>query len=220
MLSVALEYNVEHILKEFNRLLTEKNKVINLTAHKTEAESFKNNIEDSLLFLDHFPQKARVLDLGSGCGCPAIPLKIAQPGFDITMIDSVRKKTDFLNEAINALKLENIAAVHARIEDFAIKNRETFDIVTARAVAELPTLLEYAMPHLKVGGELFAFKGKNWQQEIDKSANALKVLGATVTQTLTANLDGIDRYLIVIKKISPTPTKYPRAKNLPRLKPL
>lgn len=211
---------MEKVLKAFNHLLVEKNKVINLTAHKTEDESYKNNILDSLLFINYFPEKARVLDLGSGCGCPAIPLKIALPNLDITMLDSVRKKTDFLNETVAALNLKNITAVHTRIEDFAIKNREAFDIVTARAVAELPTLLEYALPYLKVGGYLFAFKGKNWQQEVDKSTEALKVLGGKYIETKTANLDGIERYLVIIKKISSTPTKYPRAKNLPRVKPL
>ena len=133
---------MEELLQRFNTQLVEKNKVINLTAHKTEEDSWINNIQDSLLFLKEFPTKAKVLDLGSGCGCPAIPLKIALPNLDITMVDSVNKKIDFLKTATSELK--GIRALHIRIEDF--KEYEKFDIVTARAVAPLPTLLEYAMP--------------------------------------------------------------------------
>jgi 16S rRNA (guanine527-N7)-methyltransferase len=205
---------MEQVLRRFNALLVEKNKVINLTAHKTEEDSWINNIGDSLLFLDAFPKSAKVLDLGSGCGCPAIPLKIALPSFDITMLDSVNKKVIFLNEAIDGLQLQGIRAVHTRIEDF--KERE-FNIVTARAVAPLPTLLEYAMPFLKVGGMLFAYKGSKWQDEINASKTALKILGGEVKEI---KKHGETRSLIIIKKIKPTDKMYPRGKNLPRIKPL
>ena len=289
-------------LKKFNEMLVERNKVVNLTAHKTLESSWVNNVLDSLLFVDTFETTLlrkcspdifsvfceknsknagcrtslrrsvkcgiKMLDLGSGCGCPAIPLKIALPHLDVTMIDSVRKKTDFLNEVVTELGLENIRAIHTRIEDyvtsphcahltffpFSVKKtpktqavapnassmRESFDIVTARAVAELPTLLEYALPFLRIGGKLFAFKGKNYQSEIDASANALKVLGGEISDIKKANreqinlttpsalkldssptaLNDIERYLVIVTKVRPTPTKYPRGKNLPRLKPL
>ena len=151
------------LLERYNRLLVERNKVMNLTAHKTEAESFLYNVHDSLLFGDIFNtiKKVKVLDLGSGGGCPAIPLKIAFPHIDITMLDSVGKKTGFLNDTISALELGEIRAVHQRAEEYATKNREKFDFVTAKAVAELPTLLEYALPLLKVGGRLLAYKGSH-----------------------------------------------------------
>jgi len=206
---------MEELLKEFNSLLVEKNKVLNLTAHKTEEDSWINNIQDSLLFLDDFPKPGKALDLGSGCGCPAIPLKIAIPNLDITMIDSVNKKVEFLNEAVKTLGLNDIRAKHVRIEDF--EKRETFDIVTARAVAPLPTLLEYAIPFLKVGGTLLAFKGSKWQQEVDASKNAFKALGCELSETKNHS-DA--RSLLIIKKTKPTDRKYPRGKNLPRLKPL
>jgi len=197
---------VEKELREFNKKLVERNKVINLTAHKTEEDSWVNNIQDSLLFLDAFPKTGRMLDIGSGCGCPAIPLKIALPGLDVTMIDSVKKKVDFLSEFGRA--------IHTRIEDF---HERDFDIITARAVAPLPTLLEYALPFLKVGGLLFAFKGSQWQTEIDESANALKILGGEVKDV---KVHSESRVLIIIKKTKPTPKTYPRGKNLPRTKPL
>jgi len=226
------------ILERFNELLVEKNKVVNLTAHKTLESSWSNNIQDSLLFVDEFNKTGKVLDLGSGCGCPAIPLKIVLNDLDVTMLDSVRKKTDFLNEAVTELGLASIRAVHTRIEDFVdakaadkVSSREGFDIVTARAVAELPTLLEYSLPFLKVGGRLFAFKGKNYQTEIDLSSNALKILGGEVERVVSKvlveekseggeSLGDIERFLVIIKKIRKTPEKYPRGKNLPRLKPL
>ena len=235
------------MLEKFNELLVERNKVVNLTAHKTIESSWQNNVLDSLLFVDTFPALdtlttkstilsdacIKVLDLGSGCGCPAIPLKIVLPNLDITMIDSVRKKVDFLNDAVRELGLENIRAIHTRIEDFASasplgiggnKTRESFDIVTARAVAELPTLLEYALPFLKVGGKLLAFKGKNYQAEIDASANALSILGGKISVVQSAEIkvdkDNVERYLVIVTKIKQTPAKYPRGKNLPRLKPL
>jgi len=204
-------------LRRFNSLLVEKNKVLNLTAHKTEEDSWRNNIEDSLLLLDVFPKTGKMLDIGSGCGCPAIPLKIALPGLDVTMIDSVKKKVDFLSEFGRA--------IHTRIEDFLLprpsgtpsSQRGIFDIVTARAVAPLPTLIEYALPFLKVGGMLYAFKGSKWQDEIDASANALKQLGGVV-KDVKVHSDA--RSLILIQKTKPTDKKYPRKKNLPRLKPL
>jgi len=206
---------MEEVLRKFNKMLVERNKAVNLTAHKTEEDSWVNNIQDSLLFLDKFPSKARVLDLGSGCGCPAVPLKIALPNLDVTMIDSVNKKVMFLNDVVRDFGLVGIRAVHERIEDF--KERESFDIVTARAVAPLPTLLEYALPFLKVGGVLFAFKGSKWQEEVNASARALKVLGGEVEDVITHSES---RVLIKIKKTKPTDKKYPRGKNLPRVEPL
>lgn len=206
---------MDELLARYNLLLVEKNKFLNLTAHKTAEDSWINNIQDSLLFLSDFPQTGKMLDLGSGCGCPAIPLKIAKPALNVTMIDSINKKVEFLNEVVGTLNLENIKALHVRIEDF--DKRESFDIITARAVAPLPTLLEYAIPFLKVGGALFAFKGSKWQDEIDASKNALKHLGCMVKEI---KLHGEARSLIIIEKVKTTDKKYPRGKNLPRLKPL
>ena len=215
-------------LHNYNRLLVEKNQTTNLTAHKTEEQSFKYNIQDSLLFnktisdyLNKFKPTAKVADIGSGGGCPAIPLKISFPEINLTMLDSVRKKTDFLSEVITKLALHDTIAIHTRIEDFCLVSRESFDIVTARAVAPLNTLLEYALPLLKVGGIFFAFKGKNADEEIALSKRSLTALGGTVIETISTDLDSeITRTLIVIKKTSKTPTQYPRAKNLPRTRPL
>jgi 16S rRNA (guanine527-N7)-methyltransferase len=213
----------EKKLREFNEMLIAKNAVVNLTAHKTAEDSWQKNILDSLLFIDEFATagNSTVLDIGSGGGLPAVPLAIECPNLRITMTDSVNKKVAFLNEVIDRLGLMNAAAAHTRIEDFAVANREKYDIVTAKAVAPLPTLLEYALPFLRVGGVLYAFKGQNYQTEIDESRTALKILGGSVERVISKTLNGdIARYLIAVKKIAPTPTKYPRQKNLPRLQPL
>ena len=212
----------KELLEKYNRLLCEKNKVMNLTAHKTEETSWHLNVLDSLLFAEVFEGigEAKLLDLGSGGGCPAVPLKICFPQLDITMVDSVGKKVAFLKQAVSELGLENIRAIHSRAEDFANTHRETFDIVTAKAVAELPTLLEYAMPFLKVGGVLFAFKGSNAHAEITASTNAIRELVGRVMETREAMLGDVKRILVVVKKIASISHKYPRGKNLPRLKPL
>jgi 16S rRNA (guanine527-N7)-methyltransferase len=210
----------------FNEMLVERNRVVNLTAHKTVAESWQKNILDSLLFVRLFKKfgAGRMLDLGSGGGLPAIPLAVECPELQITMTDSVNKKIEFIKDIIDKLQLKNATAVHTRAEDFAEKqhgNREQFDIVTAKAVAELPTLLEYAMQFLKIGGYLFAFKGQNYGDEIEKSAVALRIFGGEIERVERCNLDNeITRYLLIIRKTKKIPDKYPRQKNLPRTQPL
>jgi len=200
---------------------------MNLTAHKTEEQSWKNNVQDSLLFNDVIAsalsgcETPKIVDLGSGGGSPAIPLKISFSQIDMTMIDSVGKKVIFLNDVISELKLENCRAEHARIEDFCKNNRECFDAVTARAVAPFNTLIEYALPLLKVGGLLFAYKGVNANEEIALSHNALLKLGGEVEKIESASLDlETTRHLVLVRKTKKTPMEYPRGRNLPRLKPL
>jgi 16S rRNA (guanine527-N7)-methyltransferase len=210
-------------LKKFNRYLIEQNKLFNLTAIKDETASWQLNILDSLLFLDAIPHGASVCDVGSGSGCPAIPIAIERPDIEMTMADSTKKKIDFLNSCVLLLNLKNAKAVHTRIEDIKVRD---FNIVTARAVAPLNTLLEYCIPLLKVGGALLAFKGANYQTEIDEAKNAFKLLDCKLENVLTAALEPkaneqpITRYCLIIRKLAPTNSKYPRAKNLPRLKPL
>ena len=210
-------------LQRYNSLLVEKNKVMNLTAHKTEDESWLHNVQDSLLFAEIFRElgAVKVLDIGSGGGCPAVPLGIVAPELKITMLDSTRKKVDFLNSVVQELGCGNMEAVHARAEEFAVSGREQFDCVTARAVAVLPTLLEYALPFLKVGGLFFAFKGKSWQQEVESAKGAFKLLGGEIATVHTKNLtDDIERALVVVRKVRVTDKKYPRMGNAPRIKPL
>ena len=221
------------LLNKYNEILVEHNKITNLTAHKTIEQSRKYNIDDSILFGDviggYFAKVSESnagrapmhLDIGSGGGSPAIPIKISFPQINTTMLDSVRKKTDFLNSTVSELGLPDITAIHTRIEDFCASHRESFDVVTARAVAGLNTLVEYALPLLRVGGHLIAYKGQNANEEIQTASRAIGILGGRVTEVATANLDSDTvRTLVIIEKHRPTPSQYPRGKNLPRIKPI
>ena len=214
-------------LIEFNSLLVGKNKVVNLTAHKTIEQSLLYNIEDSILFntdIEAYISKGKIADIGSGGGAPAIPLAISFPNARFTLIDSVNKKVSFLNEAAAYLNLKNMKAIHTRIEDFASKNREGFDAVTARAVSHLSTLIEYSIPLLKHGGVLLAFKGARYEEEIAEAKNAMRELNCAVIDVLAKELETpegkLERKIVVIKKLGKTAPKYPRGKNLPRTNPL
>ena len=175
-----------NLLEKYNSLLVEKNKVVNLTARKTFEASWLFNIQDSLLFADIMPHEGKYLDIGSGGGSPAIPLAI-ELGVDMTMLDSTRKKVDFLNEVCSQLNL-NARAIHTRIEDF----RGQFDVITARALASLDKLITYALPLLKPGGVLFAYKGKNVHEETKTIKRPFEIISRPLTEDIT-------RYLVVIR---------------------
>ncbi|MDR0975654.1 MAG: 16S rRNA (guanine(527)-N(7))-methyltransferase RsmG [Christensenellaceae bacterium] len=216
---------MDKTLRDFNEFLVEYNKNVNLTAHKTIEDSALFNIEDSLLFVGFMREilldNVSCVDIGSGCGCPAIPLAVSFPKTKWTMVDSIGKKVDFLNAAVEKCKITNARAIKSRIEDLAKDNEKKFDVLTARAVANLPTLLEYALPLLKVGGVALLYKGVSAEEEINQSKRALSVLGGEVIRVLKANLTPeIERTLIVVKKVKPTPSGYPRGGNKPRLSPL
>ena len=135
------------------------------------------------------------------------------------MLDSVNKKVGFLNEVVRNLNLTSAIALHTRVEDFNAK--EKFDIVLSRAVASLNTLCEYALPFVKLGGLFIAYKSEKTDEEIEQAKNALAVLGGEIDQVTTESVaDGITRKLVIIKKVKPSGAKYPRGKNLPRVKPL
>lgn len=199
-------------------LLKEWNEKFNLTAITDDEGIKQKHFIDSLAAADMIAPSSRVLDIGSGAGFPGVPLKIVRDDLDVTLLDSVNKKVTFLNEVISRLKLEKIVAVHARIED--VKEKESFDVVVSRAVAELRTLSEYALPFLKTGGIFIAYKSEKTEEELELAKNALAVLGGKLRGVTDVSRDGNVRKLIVIEKVKPCPEKYPRGKNLPRVKPL
>lgn len=205
---------------DYNRLyqiLTEANARFNLTAITDYDDFLLKHVEDSKLGLPYVD--GRVLDIGSGAGFPALVLKSEKPQIDLTMIDSVGKKVKYLEEVIEAFGLKNARAIHARIEDFAEK--EAFDTVTARAVAKLSVLAEYALPFLKTGGLFVAYKASDCDGEIKEAANALRILGGKVEKVVDCRLsDEIGRKIVLIRKTARTPQKYPRGGNKPRLSPL
>ncbi len=193
-------------------MLCEWNEKINLTAiTDPEGIAVKHFLDSMMIFkYAEIPQGASVIDVGTGAGFPGVVMKIVRPDIKLTLLDSLAKRINFLNELCAALEIE-VTTVHSRAEDVPKGLRESFDIATARAVANMRVLSEYCMPYVKVGGSFVALKGAAAEQELAETKNAIKVLGGELTSIKTFTLgDAGDRGVISIKKISQTPTKYPR----------
>ena len=203
------------------------NEKINLTAITAPDEICEKHFLDSVLpffLIDRFASLdgAGLLDVGTGAGFPSLPLKILNSSLKLTLLDSLNKRINFLNTLLAACGLDG-EAVHGRAEELGRKDewRENFDIVTARAVAKLSTLCEYCLPFVRVGGCFVALKGANGNDELDDALNAIKTLGGRVEKAIPYHLPcGDGRMVIVIKKIAPTPKKYPRNKGQMDKKPL
>lgn len=202
----------------YEELIAWNNK-FNLTAITDKEEVIIKHFADSLEGLAY--AKGRVCDVGSGAGFPGVPFALADSSLEIVLIDSVAKKVKFLREIIGIFNL-NATAEHIRAEDAAhTKYREAFDTVTARALAPLPTLLEYLLPLLKVGGNAIIYKA-NANEEIARAKNALGQLGGKIELIKEYSLfdSDIKRSLIIVKKSGTTPAHFPRHGNKPRIKPL
>lgn len=199
--------------------LLEVNSHTNLTTITDPAEIEVKHFKDSLTVLDYIKEGDKVLDLGAGAGFPGIPLRI-EKDFDLTLIDSVNKKVNFMNETIEKLGLKNAKAIHIRAEDFAKDNREGFDVVVSRAVANMATLSELCLPLVKVGGLFIALKGPKADEEVRDASNALEILGGEIIKMEEIDLDGNERVNVVVKKVRSCKKTYPRGQNLPKRKPL
>ncbi len=206
--------------EKYYNILIEYNKKFNLTAITEREEVIIKHFVDSLLGVDNVVGK-KLIDIGSGGGFPAIPIKIFKDDVMLTMLDSTGKKCEFLNTVCKELEFKSANAICARAEDLAKDNnfRESYDVCTARAVARLNTLCEYAMPFVKVGGYFVAYKG-DAEEELIEAQNAIKVLGGKVERVDTFELENAKRQIIVIKKIKNTPAMYPRGNGKERKKPL
>ncbi len=200
----------------FYQILMRENEKYNLTAIKDFEDVVKKHFIDSAIALPYFHGK--VLDVGSGAGFPGIVLAILNEKLQLTLLDSLNKRVNFLNMVKEELEINNITAIHSRVEDFKQKN--FFDCVTARAVAELPTLLEYLLPFVKIGGRAVIYKGSNCFDEVEKSSEALKILGGQIEEMANYSLFDNTRTLVIVKKMFSSPNNFPRGKNLPRKKPL
>lgn len=221
------KYNIELSSEQQNKfakyfsLLIETNKFLNLTAIVEEQEVVVKHFLDSVLPYKLFKEKATVVDVGSGAGFPAIPLKLVRLDLKICMVDSLNKRVNFLNSVIEELDLKETQAVHSRAEDFANKNREKFDYAVARAVAPLNTLVEYLLPLIKVGGCAVIYKSSKLEEEIVEANKAIDVLGGKIENIEKFTIENdIERNILIIKKIKSTPTKYPRGGNKPKLSPI
>lgn len=200
-------------LIEFSRLLLEKNQVMNLTAITEPREVATLHLLDSLALAAHEELAGKkIIDVGTGAGFPGMPLAIALPGVDMTLLDSLNKRIDFLQEVCNALSLQDITCVHARAEEFAAAHRESYDFAVSRAVAALPVLCELCLPLVKVGGAFLAMKSSHSQEETDQAAKAISLLGGKLERVTDYSIPttAITHRLLTIRKVSPTPKKYPR----------
>ena len=210
----------------YYELLIEWNEKMNLTAITDFEEVIKKHFLDSLSIGRILKQDSSVsiLDIGTGAGFPGIPIKIAFPDTQITLMDSLNKRVNFLNEVICTLGLEKIDAIHGRAEDFAKKGmlREKFDICVSRAVANLSSLSEFCLPYVKTGGSFISYKSEKAMEEIENSKNAISILGGGKVFSDTFLLPETDftRTLIKIEKIKETPAKYPRKAGTPVKQPL
>ena len=223
---IGLEFTEEQLDKFFKymNLLLEWNEKINLTAITEPEEVILKHFIDSLTISKYIENNKTLADVGTGAGFPGIALKIYRNDLKITLVDSLNKRINFLNEVIKELHLKEIETVHSRIEDFG-KNkeyREKFDYTTARAVANLSVLSEYLIPIAKVDGQCICMKGSNVKEEVDTSKNAIKILGGKIKKIEEFNLpkSDIKRNVIIIKKFKNTPDKYPRKAGIPAKEPL
>lgn len=223
-LGISLTDEQTKLFEKLAELLIEQNKTMNLTAITDPDGIAVKHFADSISALSayEFAENAKVLDVGTGAGFPSIPLLIARPDLEMTMIDSTAKKLKYVASTVETLGL-NAEVLHTRAEEAGQSKeyREKFDIVCSRAVAALNVLCEYCLPFVKVGGVFLAMKAAKAQEEIADAKNAIKTLGGKIVAEKSFSLsDGGERTIVVIKKISQVPPKYPRVSAQIAKKPL
>lgn len=222
---ILTEEQIEQFLIYFE-MLVEWNQVMNLTAITEYEEVMKKHFLDSITLIKAYDisKKATVIDVGCGAGFPGLALKIAYPQLQVTLLDSLNKRIQFLNAVIQKLGLEGVTTIHGRAEDYAKagKLRETFDLVVSRAVANLSTLSEYCLPFVKVGGYFIPYKSEKVADEISDAKKALSLLGGQLEKQIEFYLPDTDYYrnLVKIKKVKVTPGKFPRKAGLPAKEPI
>lgn len=209
---------------DYMNLLVEWNKKINLTAITEEKDIILKHFVDSLTVLKYIKENKSIVDVGTGAGFPGIPLAIMNDSLKITLVDSLNKRINFLNEVCNKIKLKNTKAIHSRAEEFGQDNnyRESYDIAISRAVSNLTVLAEYLLPLVKVGGKIICMKGPDIEEELKQAKSAIDILGGKFERCDNFCLpkSDISRNIIIINKIKETPKKYPRKAGTPVKTPL
>ena len=219
--NIKLDNSKVEILLKYLRLLTEKNKVMNLTAIRDEKEILEKHFIDSLLLSELFLHTdKKIIDIGTGAGFPGLVLAVAFPEKDFLLVDSVRKKISFIDEAAENLGLTNVKTSYERAEDLVTKSRSSFDLGLCRGVANLRIILEYMIPFLKVNGRFLPQKLN--ENELSESENALKTLNSKILKIHKFRLpeSNDERIIIEIQKSKEISSQYPRKTGIPAKKPL
>lgn len=224
---IGIELNDNQLDKfqKYYEVLIEKNKVMNLTAITEVNDVVTKHFVDSISIINYFElNNKKIIDVGTGAGFPGIPLAIILGDTEFTLMDSLNKRINFLNDVINLCNLDNVTTIHSRAEDLGknLEYREKFDICVSRAVANLSTLLEYCIPFVKVGGSFISYKSGNVNEEVDASKTAQVKLSCSIDKIVSFTLNGTDmsRSLIKFDKKQILSKKYPRQAGKPKKEPL
>ncbi len=224
-LNIEISEKANENLEKYAKIMLKYNEVMNLTAITDPDEIREKHFLDSvtLVLSGKLEKGCSLIDIGAGAGFPSVPVKVVRDDIKLTMLDSLNKRVNFLNEVITELKMENAVAIHSRAEDAGKdkKLRESFDVATARAVADLAVLAEYALPFVKVGGYFVAMKGNSPEEEINNAKKAIREMGGEIEKVEDVLLpSGIKHSLVVIRKVINTPSKYPRKAGKPSKEPI
>lgn len=227
-LDVGLEFNKERYDKfiKYKSILQEWNEKINLTAITEDEDIIKKHFIDSIkaFKFEGFNKANSIIDVGTGAGFPGIPIAIMKENVNIMLLDSLNKRVNFLNEVISEINLTNINTIHSRAEELSRKDeyRESFDIATSRAVANMSVLSELCIPYVKVGGYFVALKGPSIEEELNEAKNAIGTLGGKLEDIIKVDIEGSDlkHNLVIVKKIKSTASTYPRKSGSISKKPL
>lgn len=216
--NIELDESKAKALKEYKELLVEWNEKMNLTAITEDYEVIVKHFVDCLECTHLITNEKKIIDVGTGAGFPGMPLAIYYPQIEFTLLDGLNKRLIFLEEVVNKLGLKNVKIVHARAEEAARNEEyfESFDAVVSRAVANLPVLLEYTSPYVKVNGKCIVMKGDNAKEELNLAKNAMNILklknieNKEYKYSYTIDNEEYNRTIFYIEKVGNTPNKYPR----------
>lgn len=226
LLGIRLSHAQLSALRIYERELLDWNTRFNLTAiekpEQVRSKHFLDSLSCLMVMRDPYPQ--RLIDVGTGAGFPGVPLKIILPGMHLTLVESVGKKADFCRHILQKLELGGVEVIQERAETLGqlAQYRERYDWAVARAVANMPVLIELLLPFVRVGGKALAMKGISAPSESHTAERAIRLLGGHLQRLLPVNLPGVadQRYLVVIDKVAATPPAYPRRAGMPAKNPL